>query len=119
MTAGEVVVGYRKKIIKYDKGIFALAGRETCIPKIKKFLEIGKKFDAEKGDLDCIFTKNGKVYYMNYLLIPEVCYVPWALGVHDRQLEALMKYGVSAAEAVAEACKYGLGCGGEIDVYVV
>lgn len=119
VTAGEVIVGYRKKIFKWSKGVYAIAGAETSLPLVEEFLEKGSDWEPEKGEIDCIFTKDGTVYYMNHKLVPEVCYVPWALGVYDRQMEALMKVGFSAKDVVKEACKWSLGCGGKVDVVEV
>ena len=121
VTSDKTIVSFEKKIAKWDKGWYSVAGSECNEEPFTKWLIDREKFKPV-GNFFAIYTEDKNVRLLDRSLVPYKAYVPWAIGSCDESIGAaiaLMRIGYSAKQTCQEMCKYDITCGGKIDVVYV
>lgn len=118
LTVKSTIVGYEKKILKWSKGWYAASGIKGMEPAIKEYLETGTPYKG-KDKWDCLYSKNGKVFYLHSSGLEYEALVPYGIGDGGNDAEVLCRIGFTAKEAAKEVCEWNINCGGTIDEVVV
>lgn len=119
ITAGSFIIGYEKKIQRWSKGYFAIAGATRYVEPFRNWLEKKTKFQPAKKLFNALYTIGKKIYYVDEELIPYKAFIPYAIGDSADVAEGLARTGLSAREVVKEMCKQCISVGGRVDVIQV
>lgn len=116
LTSSDVIFGYATKLQKWSGGMWTSTGRMTDHILFGEWLENRKSKFVPYKDFSGFFTENGKVYEIDYNLVPYPAMPKTALGDGGKSAQILMQAGFSAKQAIKEVCKTNIYCGGKVDV---
>ena len=107
---------YRKKLWKYSKGHFAVAGDWTDYPVIEGYLETDELNRKQLSkDFAVLYTQDRKVYHMDNSFIKMSELPPIAIGSGWLIALTAMRCGKTAKEAIELACDMDIHTGGTVN----